>query len=133
MTHPSVEMMTPMVAADPATADSCVADDDGYPGMTTGVTPEGTGNPRAAVTADPPTYTVSPDTLDRMTVQGPAGTLAMTVATVPTAHCDAWIATGQTAPALTVTRAGAAMTWLNVTVDPCANANVPLTVTVVPV
>ena len=82
-----------MVVADPARAHSWVAADAAYPGMLTGETPDGTGNPSDALTADPPTYTVSPDTLLRRTVQGPAGTVAICVAAVPTAHCDARIAT----------------------------------------
>ena len=48
-----------MVVADPARAHSWVAADAAYPGMLTGATPDGTGNPSDALTADPPTYTVS--------------------------------------------------------------------------
>jgi hypothetical protein len=86
-------MITPMVAADPARAHSCVAADAAYPGMLTGETPDGTGNPFDVVTADPPTYTISPDTLLMITVDGPAGTEAISVAAVPTAHWLASIAT----------------------------------------
>ena len=55
MAHPSVEMITPRVPADPAIAYSWVAADAGYPGMATGEAPDGTGNPFDALTADPPT------------------------------------------------------------------------------
>ncbi len=88
--------------------------------MANGDWPDGTGNPSAALTADPPTYTGPPEVLEMMTVQGPAGTAAILVAAVPTACWPASIATGQTAPAETVTWVWAGITWLNVTADPWA-------------
>jgi len=101
--------------------------------MANGDCPEGTGNPSVALTADPPRYTGPPEVLEMMTVQGPAGTAAIFVAAVPTAHCPASIATAQTAPAEIVTSVLAGSAWLNVVVDPCAYAKVPEIVTVVPV
>lgn len=92
-----------MLTADPAAAHNCVADEERYPGMANGDCPDGTGNPFAALTAVPPRYTGPPEVLEMMTVQGPAGTAAIFVAAVPTAHCPASIATAQTAPAETVT------------------------------